>query len=73
MFMRDVAPFALAAAGVMAATHLATAWIASLALLLTARVAMAAALYYAVMRLARVHIMKECEQFLSSKILNRKQ
>lgn len=72
MFLRDVAPFALAAAGVMAVTYLATAWIASLALLLAARVAMAAALYYGVMRAARVQMLSECEQFISNKLFKKK-
>lgn len=68
MFMRDTLPFALAALGVMCATYLATASIHSLALLLAARVAMAAVLYYSVMRVARVHILAECQQFIVNKL-----
>ena len=68
MFLRDTLPFALAAAAVMAATSAATVWISSAAALLAARVVMAALLYYAVMRAARVRILRECEQFIISRI-----
>lgn len=68
MFLRDTLPFALAAAAVMAAAGAATAWISSTVALLAARTVMAAALYYAVMRAARVRILRECEQFIISRI-----
>ena len=64
MFARDVLPFALAAAAVMGATHVATASIQSLWLLLAARIVMAAVLYYAVMKAARARILAECERFV---------
>ena len=62
--LRDMMPFALAAAAVMTATHFATTTITNLCLLLVARIVLAAVLYYAVMRIARVQILLECEQFL---------
>lgn len=63
----DMAPFVLVAAAVMVATHYATAAITSLWLLLVARVLLAAILYYAVMKIARVEILKECERFVMRK------
>ncbi|MBQ9646231.1 MAG: lipopolysaccharide biosynthesis protein [Prevotella sp.] len=66
-FLKDTVPFALAASGVMAATRYLTAPIASLWLLLAARVAVAAALYYVVMRLAGTQILAECQQFVTSR------
>lgn len=68
MFLADTVPFALAAAGVMAATGAATAWIGPLWVMLAARVVVAATLYYAVMRGARVRILADCTDFLLSKI-----
>lgn len=68
MFLADTVPFALAAAGVMAATGAATAWIGPLWVILAVRVVVAAALYYAVMRVARVRILADCTDFLLSKI-----
>lgn len=62
--LRDMLPFTLAAAAVMTVTHFATAAISNLWLLLVARIVLAAVLYYAVMRIARVQILYECEQFL---------
>lgn len=64
LFFADTLPFALAAAAVMTVTHFATESIASLWLLLIARIAMAAVLYYAVMRLAHVEILNECQTFI---------
>lgn len=63
-FACDVMPFLLSALAVMAVTHLLTAFIGSLALLLCARVLLAATLYYAVMRVARVKILDDCIRFL---------
>ena len=70
-FIKDTTPFALAAFAVMAATHFATASIHTLWLLLICRIAMAMLLYYAVMRMARVQILAECQQFIMKKILSR--
>ena len=68
MFVTDVAPFALAAAGVMTLTGMATAWIEPLWPLLLARVLLAAVLYYGVMRVARVQILDDCIAFVMNKI-----
>ena len=63
-FLKDIVPFALAAAGVMIVTGFVTQGITNLWLLLLCRVAMAAILYYAVMRLAGTVILQECLTFL---------
>lgn len=68
MFLRDTLPFALAALAVMAAVHLVTTPIASLPLLLVSRMALAAVLYYAVMRVAGARILMECQRYILSKI-----
>ena len=70
-FIKDTTPFALAAFAVMAATHFATASIHTLWLLLICRIAMAMLLYYAVMRMARVQILAECQQFIIKKFHSR--
>ena len=70
-FIKDTTPFALAAFAVMTATHFATASIHTLWLLLICRIAMAMLLYYAVMRMARVQILTECQQFIIRKIHSR--
>ena len=70
-FIKDTTPFALAAFAVMAATHFATASIHTLWLLLICRIAMAMLLYYAVMRIARVQILAECQQFIIKKFHSR--
>ena len=67
MFLRDVMPFALAAAAVMSAVHYATLSISNLWLLLGTRFVLAVALYYAVMKVARVKILAECEAFVRRK------
>ena len=72
-FIKDTAPFAVAAFAVMAVTYLATAGISTLWLLLICRIAMAALLYYVIMRVARVQILAECQQFIVSKIRSVKQ
>ena len=67
MFLRDVMPFALVAAAVMTAVHYATLSISNLWLLLGTRFVLAVALYYAVMKVARVKILAECEAFVRRK------
>ncbi len=64
----DVAPFFVITAAVFAITHLATLWIESNVLLLIAKVVLGAALYIAVMKLARVKIFAECWDFLRKKL-----
>ena len=64
---KDVVPFMLCSAVVMLLTHLATQAIVNIYLLLAARVLLAAALYYAVLRLLNVAILRECMQFIKKK------
>lgn len=66
-FLSDTIPFALAAVAVMALVALATSSIRELWLLLSARIVLASAAYYAVMKLARAKILQECEAFVKSK------
>ena len=65
--LKDTIPFTLTAAAVMLATHYATLPIGNLWLLLLARIVMAAVLYYVIMRLLNVAILKECMQFILKK------
>ena len=67
LFLKDVLPFALAAAAVMAITGFATQSINILWLRLLSRVVVATALYYAVMRLAGAVILKEIMAFIFRK------
>ena len=64
MFFCDVMPFALAAAGVMGVAYVATMPLSNLIALLISRFIIAVVLYYAVMKIARVKILAECEQFV---------
>ena len=69
---KDIAPFMLASAGVMVVTHYLTTllsnsiapYIASPYIILPLRVVIAAALYFCVMKLARVKIMDECISYV---------
>lgn len=70
--LRDLAPFFLAAAATMAATWAATCWLHGVVVLFLARVAVAATLYYAIMRAAHVVILDECVAFLKSRLKGRK-
>jgi O-antigen/teichoic acid export membrane protein len=65
--LKDTVPFALIAALVMLATHYITLSIDILWFLLLARVITAALLYFIVMRLLNVTILKECLQFIRKK------
>ena len=65
--VKDIAPFMVCGALVMVATYLATIAISNLYLLLVVRVLMAAALYYGVMRMLNVVILRECMQFILKK------
>ena len=67
LFLKDILPFALAAAAVMAITGFATQSINILWLRLLSRVVVATALYYAVMRLAGAVILKEIMAFIFRK------
>ena len=67
-FLKDIVPFALAAAGVMLITYFATQAISVLWLKLLCRVAISTLLYYAVMRVAGTVILKEVIAFFKKKI-----
>ena len=63
----DLMPFLLVTLLVLGVTYAATLWITHAAILLMTRVLLAAVLYCAVMKLARVKIFKECLQFIKQK------
>ena len=63
----DTMPFMLAALAVMVATYFLTITIDSLPLLLISRIVLAALLYFAVMKAARVKILDECIRYFSKK------
>ena len=65
--LKDTVPFALIAAFVMLATHFLTLSVGMLWLLLFARIVIATLLYFIVMRLLNVAILKECLQFIRKK------
>lgn len=65
--LRDTLPFMLIAATVMIATHFITLPISNIWLLLPVRIVLAAALYYATMRMLHVVILQECLQFVFKK------
>lgn len=65
---KDIAPFTLAAAAVMVGVHYLTASLEHPLLLITLRILLAAVAYYAIMKVARVQILKECEEFVMKKI-----
>lgn len=67
LLLKDILPFALAAAGTMFVTYLLTRQITNPYLLLAVRMVSAATLYYITMRLARAEILKECIQFIVSR------
>ena len=80
-FLKDILPFALAAAAVMIVTGFASQFIVDslefrddylkLWVLLLCRVLLAAILYYAVMRLSGAVILKEIQAFLRAKLTSR--
>lgn len=65
---KDIAPFALSAAFAMAVTYWATNMISNLYVLIAIRFVLAAAIYYGIMKMAKVQILKECEQFIFKKL-----
>ncbi len=65
---KDIAPFALSAAFAMAVTYWATNMISNLFILIAIRFVLAAAIYYSIMKMAKVQILKECEQFIFKKL-----
>lgn len=67
MFLKDIAPYILCAAGVMYATSFITSSITNLWILLLSRILIAAVMYYVAMRLAGSVILKECTEFVMKK------
>lgn len=65
--LRDTVPFVIISAVVMLAVHYATLPVENIWLLLLLRIIVAAALYYAAMRLLNVAILRECMQFVFKK------
>lgn len=65
---KDIAPFALSAAFAMAVTYWVTNMISHLYILIAIRFVLAAAIYYGIMKMAKVQILKECEQFIFKKL-----
>lgn len=65
---KDVAPFTIAAGVVMVCVYYLTASIGNDVLLIAVRIVLAAVLYYCLMKVARVRILNECEQFLVRKM-----
>ena len=65
--LKDIVPFMFCGALVMVATYFATMAISNIYLLLVVRVLIAAALYYGIMRLLNVVILRECMQFILKK------
>lgn len=65
---KDIAPFALSATFAMAVTYWATNMISHLYILIAIRFVLAAAIYYGIMKMAKVQILKECEQFIFKKL-----
>ena len=66
-FLKDIVPFALAAAAVMLVTGLVTQSVSSLWVLLVSRIIIAAIFYFAVMRMAGAVILKEMMAFIFRK------
>ena len=66
-FLKDTMPFLLCSAAVMTICHFATLTISNIYLLLGIRLLLAALLYYGVMRLLNVAILRECIQFILKK------
>ncbi len=64
---KDILPFMLSAAFVMAATYLITRSITQMWVLLLVRIAVATLLYFAVMKILKVEILNECIGFIKKK------
>jgi O-antigen/teichoic acid export membrane protein len=65
--IKDTAPFILCGALVMIVTYFTTKAITNIYLLFMVRILMASALYYGVMRILHVVILRECMQFIFKK------
>ena len=67
-FFKDIVPFTFAALGTMAITYYATNMLTNIYLIFFVRCILAAVIYYAVMKICKVQILEECEQFLLKKL-----
>ena len=65
--LADTMPFMLSAAAVMAATYFLTKPVGSIWILFPLRIAIAAALYLAIMKIANMEILNECLRFVRKK------
>ena len=67
-FFKDIVPFTLTALGTMAITYHATVMLTNIYLIFFVRCLLAAIIYYALMKLFKVQILAECEEFVLKKI-----
>ena len=67
-FFKDIVPFTLTALGTMAITYQATVMLTNIYLIFFVRCLLAAIIYYALMKLFKVQILAECEEFVLKKI-----
>ena len=64
---KDIVPFTLSAAVVMLMTYVSTMAIENIYILIILRFVIASVLYYIIMKVAKVQILKECEDFVLKK------
>lgn len=69
--LRDMMPFCLTAIAAVAIAFIATSFFENRWLLLFSRIAIVVVIYYAVLKLAHVRILQECEEFVLRKIRKR--
>lgn len=69
--IKDICPFAIIAAVTMLLTYFITKSISNVYVLLISRIVIAAVIYYAIMRLLNVAILRECMTFVKSHFLGR--
>jgi O-antigen/teichoic acid export membrane protein len=67
-FFKDIVPFTLTALGTMIVTYYATTMFTNIYLIFVVRCILAAIIYYSVMKLCKVQILTECEQFILKKL-----
>ena len=67
-FFKDIVPFTLTALGTMIVTYHATTMFTNIYLIFVVRCILAAIIYYSVMKLCKVQILTECEQFILKKL-----
>lgn len=68
MAFADIMPFVLVTLATMSITYFLTSWMKIPAILLPSRVIIAAIIYYGIMKMLRVEILRECEEFILSRI-----